>query len=273
MAVENVSGPVVVGAAGLSAAPGPEDAFFRVFHDLPRQGPGSDAVTLSLINRLRPFLPTEPACADMGCGNGRSGLLLAEHLGAKVTAVDTHQPFLDELADTARRRGLGGQVEIRCRDMLDARLKRHTLDMVWSEGAAYVVGLEAALNAWALLLKPGGFLVVSDCMWLHPSPPAAALRFWETAYPDMRTVAENLSVAEQLGYSFVHAEVLPESGWWEDYYLPLERRLETLAPVSGHDPALAGVMAGVRDEIAMYRAHADVYGYVFMVLRWPGASS
>lgn len=251
---------------------GPGDAFFRVFHDLPRQGPGSDAVTLSLIDRLRPLLPPEPFCADMGCGNGRSSLLLAEHLQAQVAAVDTHQPFLEELADTARRRGLSGRLEIRCRDMLDARLKRRSLDLVWSEGAAYVVGLEAALEQWRLLLKPGGYLVVSDCMWLHPSPPPAVRRFWEAAYPDMRSVAEALAVAEHLGYAFLHAETLPESGWWQDYYLPLERRLETLGTVVERDPALAGVMAGVRDEIAMYRAHADVYGYVFMVLRWPGPS-
>ncbi|GAB3125886.1 SAM-dependent methyltransferase [Novispirillum itersonii] len=251
---------------------GPQDAFFTVFHDLPRQGPGSDAVTLAMIDRLRPLLPADPYCVDMGCGNGRSSLLLAEHLAARVAAVDTHQPFLDELADTARRRGLAERLDIRCRDMLDARLKRRTLDLVWSEGAAYVVGLEAALEHWRLLLKPGGYLVVSDCMWLHPSPPPAVRRFWEAAYPDMRTVAESLAVAERLGYAFLHAETLPECGWWQDYYLPLERRLETLGPMAERDPALAGVMAGVRDEIAMYRAHADVYGYVFMVLRWPGAS-
>lgn len=246
------------------------DAFFRLFHDLPRQGPGSDAVTRSLLERVRPLLPHQPHCADMGCGNGRSSLILAETLQASLVAIDTHQPFLEELEDAARRRGLEDRIETRCRDMLDPRIKARSLDLVWSEGAAYVVGLDSALGQWRSLLKPGGLLVVSDCMWLRSNPPPEVENFWMAAYPDMRTVSESLSVAEQQGYTFLAAETLPESGWWEDYYLPLERRLETLLPMAEHDPVLAGVMAATREEIAMFRRFSDVYSYVFLILRYDG---
>ncbi|WP_240325275.1 hypothetical protein [Amycolatopsis thermalba] len=52
------------------------EAFFALFHGLPRQGPGSDATTLRLLELAAP-LPERPRVLDLGCGPGRSALLLA----------------------------------------------------------------------------------------------------------------------------------------------------------------------------------------------------
>lgn len=242
-------------------------AFSRVFGGLPRQGPGLDSFTRSLVLRLAESLPCNPVIADMGCGNGRSSLLLAEILDANVVAVDLQRPFLDELELSARQAGLSDRIDIRVADMAGCGLRDQSLDMVWSEGAAYVIGLENALESWWPLLRPGGFLVLSDWMWLTSRPPVDVEEFWKAAYPDMQTVASAMVLGMGSGYSFVHAEILPEIGWWQDYYGPLAKRVAALEAAAGADPALAAVIAGVRDEIRMRNRFAESYGCVYMALR------
>jgi len=72
------------------------EAFFRLFDELPRHGPGSDDSTREALRRLPP-LPAAPRVLDLGCGAGRQTLVLARELGAPITAVDLHAPFLAKL--------------------------------------------------------------------------------------------------------------------------------------------------------------------------------
>lgn len=243
------------------------EAFSLVFDDLPRQGPGSDPCTRALLRRIRPWLPEKIDAADMGCGNGRSAMVIAEVCGGPVTAVDLHQPYLTALMAQAERRGLSDRLIARNTDMLDSGLKKQSLDLLWSEGAAFAVGFEQALSVWYHLLKPGALLVVSECSWLTANPARPVAAFWNDAYPEMQTVGGNVSLAEGLGYGFIHAEVLPGEAWEDEYYRPLEQRIATLAERAADIPHLKAVMAGVKAEIAMFRQHHDHYGYVFYVLR------
>jgi SAM-dependent methyltransferase len=66
-----------------------------------------------------------------------------------------------------------------------------TFDVVWSEGALYIMGFENALRSCRGLLKPGGYLAASELCWFGDDPPDEVQVFFETGYPDMRTVAEN----------------------------------------------------------------------------------
>lgn len=66
-----------------------DEAFWKIHEGLPRQAPGSDVTTQTLYN-----LAGKPKgkALDIGCGPGRSALVLAKH-GMHVTAVDTYQLF------------------------------------------------------------------------------------------------------------------------------------------------------------------------------------
>ena len=242
-----------------------EAAMFRLFEALPQQGPGSDASTRAGLARLPP-LPPAPRVLDLGCGAGRQTLVLAATLQTRVLAVDLHQPFLDRLALRAEAHGLASLIEIRCADMGALDLAPGSIDLLWSEGAIYLLGFEAGLERWRPLLAPKGLVVVSECSWLCDAPPEEALAFFREAYPAMAGVERNRVRAGRAGFDLLDCWPLPAADWWDGYYTPLAAGL---AELDG-DPALAGPAAALRREIELFRRHGASYGYVFYLLRATG---
>jgi SAM-dependent methyltransferase len=240
------------------------EAIFRLFEGLPRQGPGSDACTREALRRLG-ALPAAPRVLDLGCGSGRSTLVLAETLRTKVTAVDNHQPFLDQLQAASRECNLEHLIEVRCEDMATPSMPPGSVDLLWSEGAIYFLGFEHGLRLWRPLLAPGGCVAVSECSWLTDNPPAEAAAFFGAGYPGMAGISDNVERAHAAGFDLVDHVTLPPQAWWDEYYAPLERRMIELAPEA--DPEVAAIISETRQEIELYLRHRDSYGYVFYLLR------
>jgi serine/threonine-protein kinase HipA len=239
---------------------------FAFFEAMPRQGPGSPAVTRNLLRRLRSLLPAHPVAADMGCGNGAAGLVLADE-GVSVTGVDIHQPFLDSFEQSAAAKGCSDRVSTRRASMTESGLAPDSLDLIWSEGAVYIVGFDVALEIFWPLLKPGSLLVVSECVWLQEQVPEKLRAFWDRGYPAMRTVGGNIRAGEQEGYRFHHCELLPSEVWETDFYRPMEAMIDRLGPNSS--PAMQAIIDGQHEEIALFRQYNHLYGYVFHVFVRP----
>ncbi|NCC34652.1 MAG: class I SAM-dependent methyltransferase [Chloroflexia bacterium] len=146
------------------------DVFWKIHRDLPREAPGSDAATMQALAML-PDLPPNARILDVGCGPGAQTLALAKATQGHITAVDTYQPFLDELACRAAIAGVGEQITPVQASMLELPFEE-PFDLIWSEGAIYIMGFAEGLTAWRRHLKPGGSIVVSDLSWLQPDPPA-----------------------------------------------------------------------------------------------------
>ncbi|AZM56838.1 hypothetical protein DMA15_33180 [Streptomyces sp. WAC 01529] len=237
------------------------DAFFALHHGLPRQGPGSDDTTRRLLS-LAGGLPERPRVLDLGCGPGRAALLLAAETGAEVTAVDLHEPFLDELRASADARGLAGSITTVKADMAELPCPDGSFDLVWAESSAYSIGFDTALRTWRRLLAPGGALVVTECEWTTAEPSAAARAFWEQHYT-LRTSEENVRAATGAGYSVLGVYPQPESDW-DEYYGPLAARADAADPDA---PGMAEALAATREEIAMRREHGSEFGYTGYVLR------
>ncbi|MEK9521689.1 bifunctional class I SAM-dependent methyltransferase/N-acetyltransferase [Streptomyces venezuelae] len=237
------------------------DSFFALHHGLPRQGPGSDATTRRLLALCGP-LPERPRVLDLGCGPGRSALLLAAEAGAEVTAVDLHEPFLDELRRSAADRGLDGSIHPLRADMGALPFPDGSFDLVWAESSAYAIGFDRALDEWRRLLAPGGTLVLTECVWTTGEPSPAARAFWEQHYP-LRTVTALSSAAVGAGYHVLGSLLQPE-GDWAEYYGPLAARADAADTAV---PGMAEAVAGARAEIAMRRDHGSDYGYAGFVLR------
>lgn len=237
------------------------EAFFSLHHGLPRQGPGSDATTRRLLSFAGP-LPSRPRALDLGCGPGLVSLLLAAEAGARVTAVDLHEPFLDELRHSAAARGLTGSIRTEVADMAELPYPDGSFDLIWAESSIYSIGFDNGLARWRRLLAPGGALVVTECEWTQAGPSPEARAFWDEQYT-LRTTGENTAAAVAAGYTVVEVYPQPESDW-DEYYGPLGERADS---ADRRAPGMAQALGLTRAEIAMRREHGTEYGYTGYVLR------
>ncbi len=99
--------------------------------------------------------------------------------GGTITAVDNHQPFLDTMAAWAVKEGLSRRIRTVCASMDDLPFEKEQFDLIWSEGAIFIIGFENGLKTWKPFVKKGGFMVVSDAAWFDPNPPQELMQWWE----------------------------------------------------------------------------------------------
>lgn len=242
----------------------PDDSFaalIELHRSLARQGPGDAAFSRELLDTL-PALPAKPRIADLGCGAGDAALMLAARYPGTVLAVDLSDAFLDHLRARADAAGLSDRIEAVEADMAALDWAPGSIDLLWSEGAAYAVGFEPALRHWRPLLADTGIAVVSELSWFTERPHPDALAYWRNAYPDMASEAENRARAERAGFRVLGTRRLPSVAWWDNYYGPLRQRMAELNDV----PALQAAIRETREEMALFERFFDDYGYTFYVL-------
>lgn len=198
------------------------DPIDLLFGGMEKLGPGDDAETRHVLQLLSQ--ETFALIVDAGCGVGRQSMVLARELGILVHAVDTHQPFLAELMLRSKAAGIGHLLETHCLDMQDISTVFQDIDLLWSEGAAYNIGVLNALTTWASAIRPNGFAVVSELSWLRDQVPERVREFFRAEYPAMQSVQQNMAMAEAAGYSVLSTHTIARNAWTEGYY-------DVLAPV------------------------------------------
>ncbi len=236
-------------------------ALIELHRGLERQGPGDAAFARALLDSLPP-LPASPRIADLGCGSGAAALMLASHFAGSVVAVDQAREFLDELETRATAAGVADRVTAIQADMGALNWPPKSIDLLWSEGAAYSLGFEHALNSWRPLLADDGIAVVSEMSWFTRQPDPTVSVYWQHAYPTMADEAENRARALRAGYRVLDTRCLPSQAWWDNYYGPLRHRMQTLVA----NPALQAVIQETTEEMALFEQFSSQYGYVFYVL-------
>lgn len=242
------------------------DIFFEIHKDLPREGPGSIESTRRAFHLLKE-LPEKPAILDVGCGPGMQTILLARLSQGHVIGLDNHQPYLDRLEMKAREEELSDRIRTVNGSMFEMRFEKEYFDVIWAEGAIYIMGFEKGLKEWRHFLKVGGYMAVTEVSWLRDSPPQELFDFWDKAYPQIKSIDENLSLIEECGYCVISHFTLPEKAWWDDYYYPLEKRVRMLRKkYAGNKKALA-LLDEEDSEIELYRKYSKWYGYVFYIMQ------
>ncbi len=243
----------------------PEEAFFSLYEGLPRQGPGSESSTHEALRRLGK-LPKSLRVIDLGCGSGASTLLLARELKSPVVAIDQHAPFLEALAANAEQEGLKSLIQIRQGDFTQLDEPPCSYDLIWSEGAAYLVGFEQALTLWRPLLAPGGRVALTELTWLVPTPSDEPRIFWKKAYPGMTTSAGNCSSAERVGFKVLDTFTLPTDDWWNEYYRPLRRRIAAFRASHTVPRTIEAILSETEREMDIVERYSKEFGYVFYLL-------
>ncbi len=249
-----------------------------LYRRVPRQGPGSAETTLLALEPAgicsRGNRPGEvsgggrPFCiADVGCGTGASTLVIAEALDAEVTAVDLSEEFLKVLDAQADKRRLKHRVETKVAAMDALPFGDEELDVIWSEGAIYIMGFKAGVVGWRRFLKPGGILGVSELTWIRPNPPDVIRSHWETEYPEVDTAAAKIAVLEEAGYSPLGYFALPASCWMDEFYKPLQAEFEPFLCRHGNSAEAEAIVEGTKTEIALYKRFGAAFSYGFYIAR------
>jgi len=245
------------------------DAFFyQIFEYLPRQGPGCPGATRKVFSYLPP-LPLGASVLDIGCGSGTQTRDLARLTHVNITAVDNHQPFLDAVSKKANEDGHAGRIKTVCASMDSLPFDPGQFDLIWSEGAIFIMGFEQGLAAWKPLLKNGGYMVVSDAAWFEPNPPRELVEWWETEGYIPKTENQLRELVKNAGLNLIRTYRLPEIGWWDNYYVPMLARIADLRKTHGSDPSCAAILDSLDHEAEMYRKYKRYYGYMFFVMENP----
>ena len=242
--------------------------FFELFSGLPRQGPGDVASTLRALS-LVPNVTAGTRVLDIGCGTGAQTRVLAQHTPADVhiIALDNHAPFVEALQSEAERLGIADRIDARVADMQRIDIAPGSIDLIWCEGAVYVVGFETGLRAWRRLLAPGGHVALTDACWIGSDPPAECAAFWAQEYPAIRDVPTRLATIADCGYETVGHFTLPPSAWWDDYYRPLQQNIVDFRARRRGEPDAQALADSVQREIDIWRAYSAFYSYEFFVVR------
>ena len=166
----------------------------------PQHARRTERMALALLEHVT--LPPQPACLEIGCGQGALARLLAERHDARVIASD-YDPAQVALA-RERLADLDGKVEFRVVDARAIPLDDAAFDAVFSFGVLHHIpgGWREAVAEVSRVLKPGGWSVFTDFV-----PP---LRFGRL----MRWLLPRL---DQLDEPALH-ECLVESGLHLTHY-------------------------------------------------------
>jgi SAM-dependent methyltransferase len=240
--------------------------YFEMFSGLPRQGPGDAASTRRAL-ALVPGVGPDTRVLDLGCGTGLQTRVLAQSSPARFVAIDTHLPFIQELDRQARALGIGDRVDARVGDLQQLDFAPGSFELIWCEGAIYVIGFEAGLRAWRRLLVPGGHVAVTEVCWAKPDPPPECAAFWAREYPAIRDASALLAIIKDCGYETVGHFPLPPSSWWDDYYSPLQQNVTEFRLRHETEPDAQELADYVQREIDMWHAYAEFYRYEFFVMR------
>jgi SAM-dependent methyltransferase len=243
----------------------PNEIFFEMHTDLPREGPGRNTYTAKAFGML-PRLE-KPRILDIGCGPGEPTLELARLSGEYVIGMDIHQPYLDRLSQKIEEAGLSDRVEAMNCSMFEMSFPDESFDIIWAEGSIYLIGFEQGLKVWRRFIRPNGFLVVHEMTWLRPEPPQAIYDYWKTLYPGIKTVADNAELVRNCGYDLLGQFTLPQDAWWTEYYGPLEDRIRALRNKYAGDTEALATLDEEQREIDMFRKYNQWYGSVFFVMQ------
>ena len=188
----------------------------------------------------------KPRILDIGCGSGVPTLELARISGGHVTAIDTDLVQLARLGKKIENAGLSGRIKVINCSMLNPNFAEGSFDIIWAEGAIAVIGFEKGIREWSRLIIDGGYLAIHD---------------------DFSGLKEKMETVPQCGYELISHFIMNEDIWWNEYYAPLEEKLNEIRSEHINDKGVVKLLSGDKQEVDGYKIDKERYRSIFFVLK------
>jgi SAM-dependent methyltransferase len=205
----------------------------------------------------------------MLCGLSNSASLFAEEFGCRVTAFDIEPQRISASKDNATHKNISDLITFDLLDLESADYPEHFFDVISAEGGTLgYLGYREGLAFARRVLRPGGYLIVSDYVFTAPNPPQEVRDFFdEDDEEDILLVDEYLQLLSTEGFGVLrHTLAAPKD--WDEYYQQI--KLE-LGSASGRftNPSFARAM---NEELDLYYQGGgrESVGYLIAVAKFFG---
>jgi len=109
---------------------------------------------------------------DVGCGVGVTPCYLAKKHSCRVVGVDILEKMVERSRERAAKENLAYMVEFRVADAQDLPFEDGMFDAVITESVtAFPEDKQRAVNEYARVTKPGGYVGLNESVWLKVPPP------------------------------------------------------------------------------------------------------
>jgi len=235
------------------------------YKNIDRQGPGSTNETLKALHLTGLNLENSLNIADIGCGTGAQTFTLVENISGHITAVDLFPEFLEKVKIKTIDKNLEPRITTDIQSMDRLPYENSAFDLIWSEGAIYIMGFEEGIQSWRPFIKDKGYLVVSEICWFTKSRPEELESYWLKEYPQMDTLSNKEKVLEKSGYKSIASFKLPEYCWMENYYQPIREYIPEFLEENKNCQVAKALAVELMKEIEMYEKYKEFYGYGFYI--------
>ncbi|MDX9930151.1 MAG: SAM-dependent methyltransferase, partial [Bacteroidales bacterium] len=93
--------------------------------------------------------------------------------------------------------------------------------------------------------------------------------FWNSEYPYIDTVPNQVAILQGCGYIPVAAFILPPECWSDEFYLPQAAAQELFLAKHRGNRSAEDLIAGMRHEADLFNRYGEYYGYTFFIGKKP----
>jgi len=213
---------------GLLATLDLQDLWNDAFKHTDRLNPISTQ-TLLLAGKVAEFGPKK-VLLDVGSGKGFSSLLWSSTFGIQVIGFDFNREFVRHANAQAELFHLSHRVKFECRDVRELKPRRkYDVLACLGIGLAEVYGsIMTPLETFKQMLKPNGFLVLAEPVWLLQPVPKRVQSDLGLSEERLCTEAQMNRMLESCSYELIRFFVSTKEDW-EFYVGPICVAMQEIA--------------------------------------------
>jgi SAM-dependent methyltransferase len=137
---------------------------------------------------------------DVGCGVGATPVYLAKTLDCRVVGVDLLEKMVEQSRSRAKAEGVEDRLEFRVADARKLPFEEDHFDAVISESVnVFFEDKNQAMREYIRVVKPGGYVGMTEMTWLKPPSPKLEDTFKNMVYAQTLEVSGWKDLMEQAG--------------------------------------------------------------------------